>query len=158
MRFRPQRMKTRFLLPWLLGAGFVRSQAGEIPHAQLDEKHRAFFQDYCVECHNAEKHKGKLRLDDISFSIETVESLERWQKILNELNSGEMPPDDAKQQLERNRKTEFLDTLSHALVTARKVVGDQGGRITMRRLNRREYRNTIRDLLDVETDARDLPA
>jgi hypothetical protein len=146
------------LLILFFGLVFIHAQAGEIPHARLDEKHRAFFKDYCIECHNADKHKGKLRLDDISFTIETVESLERWQKILNQLNSGEMPPDDAKQQPERDRKTEFLDTLSHTLVTARQVVGDQGGRITMRRLNRREYRNTIRDLLGVEIDVRDLPA
>jgi hypothetical protein len=149
------RMRALFLLPLLL-AGFAPWSAAA-PHAQLDERHRAFFKDYCVECHNAEKHKGKLRLDDLSFSMDTVESVERWQKILNELNSGEMPPDDAKQQPEAGRKTEFLDTLSHVLVTARKVVSDQGGRITMRRLNRREYRNTLRDLLGVEVDTHDLP-
>jgi hypothetical protein len=148
----------RTLLITLLVLACSRAQAAETPRAQFDEKQREFFQDYCVECHNAEKHKGKLRLDDISFSIETVEAADRWQKILNELNSGEMPPDEAKEQPERGRKTEFLDQLSRTLVTARKVIGDQGGRITMRRLNRREYRNTIRDLLGVEIEARELPA
>src|SRR5579864_1936614 len=131
MASKPERMSPRLLI-LSFGLCFLRTHAAEAPHARLDEKHREFFKDYCVECHNAEKHKGKLRLDDISFSIETVESLERWQKILNQLNSGEMPPDEANQQPERDRKTEFLDTLSHTLVTARKVVGDQGGRITMR--------------------------
>lgn len=129
----------------------------EVPRAQLDEKHRAFFKDYCVECHNAEKQKGKLRLDDIAFGIETIESADRWQKILNALNSGEMPPEDEKQP-DKARKTEFLDDLAGVLVTARKVLSDQGGRIAMRRLNRREYKNTIRDLLGVEMDVRDLPA
>jgi len=151
-------MSPRLFILFPLFVCLVRAPAAEAPRAQFDEKQREFFKDYCVECHNADKHKGKLRLDDISFSIETVEAADRWQKILNELNSGEMPPDEAKQQPERGRKTEFLDTLSHTLVTARKVIGDQGGRITMRRLNRREYRNTIRDLLGVEIDARDLPA
>src|SRR5580704_9762092 len=150
-------MSPRHFLLFLFSFCLVRAQAAETPHARFDEKQRAFFQDYCVECHNAEKHKGKLRLDDISFSIETVEAADRWQKILNQLNSGEMPPDEAKQQPEPSRKTEFLDTLSRTLVTARKVIGDQGGRITLRRLNRREYRNTIRDLLGVEIEARELP-
>ncbi len=131
--------------------------AAEPAHAQLDEKHRVFFTDNCVECHNEKKHKGKLRLDDISFAIDPAESADRWQKILNQLNSGEMPPDDAKQP-EAGAKTEFLDSLSHSLMAARRSLGDSGGKITMRRLNRREYRNTIRDLLGVEIDARDLPA
>lgn len=127
------------------------------PQAQLDEKHRAFFKDYCVECHKAEKQKGDLRLDDIGFGIGTIEDAERWQKILNALNSGEMPPEDEKQP-DKARKTEFLDDLSGTMVTARKMLGDVGGKITMRRLNRREYKNTIRDLLGVELDVRDLPA
>ena len=84
--------------------------------ARLDETQRAFFKDYCVECHGPRTQEGKLRLDDISFVIESVEQADRWQKILNQLNSGEMPPEDAKQP-ERERKTEFLDALSQTLVT-----------------------------------------
>jgi hypothetical protein len=132
------------------------AKAAEPAPARLDETQRVFFNDYCVQCHNAKKQKGKLRLDDISFVIDSIENADRWQKILNKLNAGEMPPEDEKQP-QRERKTEFLDALSHTMVMARKIIGDQNGRITMRRLNKREYRNTIRDLLGVEVDARDLP-
>jgi hypothetical protein len=131
-------------------------QGAEPARARLHETQRAFFKNYCVECHGPETQEGKLRLDDISFGIETVEQADRWQKILNQLNSGEMPPEDATQP-ERERKTEFLDALSQTLAKARKIIGDQGSRITLRRLNQREYRNTIRDLLSVEIDTRDLP-
>lgn len=127
------------------------------PVAHLDESQRAFFKSYCVKCHNADKQKGKLRLDDISFELDTVEIADRWQKILNTLNAGEMPPDD-EQQPDKSAKTELLDKLSHTLVAARSNLGDQHGKITMRRLNRREYQNTIRDLLGLEIDVRDLPA
>ena len=61
------------------------------PHASLEEKRRAFFKDYCVECHNEQKQKGKLRLDNISFALDSVENADRWQKILNQINPGEMP-------------------------------------------------------------------
>lgn len=132
-------------------------QAADPAPARLDDVHRAFFKDYCVRCHNAEKQKGKLRLDNISFAISTVEEAECWQKILNQLNAGEMPPEGARQP-QPERKTEFLGALSHTLATARKIIGDQGGRITLRRLNQREYRNTIRELLGVEIDMRPLPA
>ncbi len=126
-------------------------------NAQLDEKQRAFLKDYCVECHGPEKQKGKLRLDDIPFSLDTVERADRWQKVLNQVNSGEMPPDDAKQPV-AGPKTDFLEAVSQTLVSARKSLGDSGGKIVVRRLNRREYQNTIRDLLGVEIDVRTLPA
>lgn len=132
-------------------------RAADAPQARLDEKHRVFFKDYCIECHNEKKQKGKLRLDDISFALDSVENADRWQKILNQINSGEMPPEDSKQP-EKLAKTEFLDALSHTLVTARQSLGDVRGKITMRRLNRREYKNTIRDLLGVDLRVNELPA
>lgn len=127
------------------------------PQASLDAKHRAFFKDNCLNCHNAEKQKGKVRLDDIAFSVDSVEKADLWQKVLNSINSGEMPPEDEKQP-NPAAKTEFLDDLSRMLVTARAVLSDSGGKITMRRLNRREYKNTIRDLLGVDLRVNELPA
>jgi hypothetical protein len=127
------------------------------PQATLDAKHRAFFKDNCLSCHNAEKQKGKVRLDDIAFDVDTVETADLWQKVLNSINSGEMPPEDEKQP-DPAAKTDFLDDLSRMLVTARAVLSDSGGKITMRRLNRREYKNTIRDLLGVDLRVNELPA
>ena len=72
------------------------------------------------------------------------------------MNAGEMPPEDKKQPT-ASEKTLFLDDLSHELVDARAILSDSGGLITMRRLNRREYENTIRTLLDVDVDTADLP-
>ncbi len=127
------------------------------PQATLDAKHRAFFKDNCLNCHNAEKQKGKVRLDDIAFSVDTVEKADLWQKVLNSINSGDMPPEDEKQP-DAAAKTDFLDDLSRMLVTARAVLSDSGGKIAMRRLNRREYKNTIRDLLGVDLRVNELPA
>jgi hypothetical protein len=127
------------------------------PQAALDTKHRAFLKESCLKCHNADKQKGKVRLDDIPFTLDSVEKADLWQKVLNTINSGEMPPEDEKQPSPA-AKTDFLDALSQTLVAARAVLGDSGGKITMRRLNRREYKNTLRDLLGVEIDVRELPA
>ncbi|MEK0445826.1 MAG: hypothetical protein RLZZ399_1147 [Verrucomicrobiota bacterium] len=139
----------------LLLLGISRTQAA--PPAVLEEKHRAFLQTYCTECHRADKTKGKVRLDDISFTLDSVQRADLWQKVLNAINSGEMPPEDKKQP-DRALKTEFLGALSETLVVARNSLSDVQGNITMRRLNRREYRNTLRDLLGVEIDVRELPA
>ena len=58
------------------------------------------------------------------------------------MNSGEMPPK-KKSQPKNAEKADFLDDLAQTMVLARKKLSDSGGKITMRRLNRREYRNTI---------------
>ncbi|NBV34261.1 MAG: DUF1592 domain-containing protein [Proteobacteria bacterium] len=139
-------------------AAFFLTAATAFPanEAVVPEKHRQFFESYCTECHNADKQKGKLRLDNVSLKLDSVENAERWQKILNQINSGEMPPDDSKQP-EKRAKTEFLDSVANTLVVARKTLSDQHGNITMRRLNQREYKNTIRELLGVEVDVHDLP-
>ena len=133
------------------------ASAAQPPVAKLDEKQHVFLESYCTECHGAQKQNGKLRLDEISFVLDSVELADRWQKILNQVNSGEMPPEDARQPAPP-AKTDFLESLSQTLVTARRTLGDSGGKSIVRRLNRREYANTIRDLLGVEVDTRELPA
>jgi hypothetical protein len=127
------------------------------PVAQIPESQQQFLKDYCFNCHNAEKQSGKVRLDNLSLRIDDIPTAERWQKVLASLNSGEMPPEDKKQPPAED-KTTFLELLSRQMVVARKALADSGGTITLRRLNRREYVNTLRDLLDVEVNAFDLPS
>ena len=59
---------------------------------------------------------------------------------------------------DRAAKANFLDDLANVMVAARRNLGDQHGVMTMRRLNRREYRNTLRELLGVEIDVSELPS
>ncbi|MBA4189274.1 MAG: hypothetical protein C0467_14855 [Planctomycetaceae bacterium] len=125
-------------------------------HAVVPERQRAFLQAHCQKCHDAKVQKGKFRVDDLPFAIANIETAERWQKVLNALNAGEMPPEDQKQPPCAD-KANFLDDLANVMVTARKSLGDQKGVVTMRRLNRREYRNTLRELLGVEINVSELP-
>ena len=112
---------------------------------------------HCLKCHGPDDANGGVRLDTLPAAIDSIEAAERWQKVLNVLNSGEMPPDEAKQ-IEPAAKADLLDDLAHVMVAARKTLADSGGAVTMRRLNRREYGNTLRDLLGVEIDVQELPA
>lgn len=125
--------------------------------AQIAAKHQALLKDYCVSCHGPKKQKGKFRADDLPFTITNVETAERWQKVLNAMNAGDMPPEDETQPPNES-KADFLDDLSNAMVAARRNLNDQHGIITMRRLNRREYKNTLRDLLGVEINVAELPS
>ena len=148
------------LRPLLLTAAVLLSPltiatAEEATRAVMQEKHRALFKEHCISCHGAEKQKGKVRVDDLPFTITNIETAERWQKVLNQMNSGEMPPEDEKQ-VPNAAKTDFLDDLSNVMVAARRSLGDQNGVITMRRLNRREYKNTLRELLGVDINVAEL--
>lgn len=136
---------------------FFASFAHAATEAVMPEPQRVFFKTYCVSCHNADKQKGATRLDDIPFVIANVPTADRWQKVLGALNSGEMPPEDEKQP-KPEEKLAFLEALSKQMVVARKALADSGGSITMRRLNRREYVNTMRELLDVDMNPFDLPS
>jgi len=127
------------------------------PRAAIDARHLPLLATHCQQCHGPETQESGVRVDDLPAVIDTIAAAERWQKVLNVLNSGEMPPENEPQP-ERAAKADLLDDLATAMVTARKLLADQGGRIAMRRLNRREYQNTIRDLLGVEIDVGGLPA
>ena len=126
------------------------------PRVVFPEKHAAFLDAYCMDCHDADTEKGSVNLEGLSFDIETIEQAETWQKVLNALNSGEMPPK-KKKQPEQAEKADFLDDLALTMVTARKALGDSGGKITMRRLNKRDYQNTIESLLGVRLGKELLP-
>jgi hypothetical protein len=142
----------------LLVSAVSLSQGAQNPEApEVHEKNRGLLKDFCVSCHGPEKQKGKVRLDDLPFSITNIETAERWQKVLNQINSGEMPPEDEKQPA-KAAKADFLDELANVMVAARRTLADQNGLITMRRLNRREYKNTLRELLGVELNVAGLPA
>ncbi len=123
----------------------------------MPDKHRALFKEHCVSCHGPDKQKGKFRVDDLPLVITNVETAEKWQKVLNAMNSGDMPPEDEKQP-PNEAKADFLDDLSNVMVAARRALNDQHGVITMRRLNRREYKNTLRDLLGVDINVAELPS
>lgn len=131
--------------------------AEEVPSVAMPIEHRAMLEAHCFKCHNADRQKGRVRLDDLSFEITNVQTAERWQKILNALNSGEMPPED-EDPLPNGAKTEFLDKLSNVMVAARDRLSDSGRGGTLRRLNRREYQNTLLELLGVEIPVGELPA
>ncbi len=114
------------LLAVILLEPLAALHAAEVPVARMDEKFRAFIQEHCVACHNVQKWEGQLRLDEISFVIDSVAKADAWQKILNQINTGEMPPEHSKQP-DRGAKTEFLEALSTTMVLARKTLSDGCG-------------------------------
>ncbi|QDT50226.1 hypothetical protein Pan258_42830 [Symmachiella dynata] len=126
-------------------------RAEDAPEAQIDFQKdvQPFFNDYCGACHNPDDQIAGLDLEQYQ-SVESV-TTERgtWQKILHVLNTKEMPPEDEAQPSEEQRKaiTQWID-LELKSFDCTKI--DNPGRVTIRRLNRVEYNNTIRDLMGVD--------
>lgn len=155
----PPRLTTHLARLWLLllAAGGTVARAADTSAVTMGDRHRTFLERNCQGCHGAEKQKGRFRVDDLPLALTNPATAERWQKILNALNAGEMPPEDEPQPAPE-AKANFLDDLSNTLVTARRRLADQHGVIALRRLNRREYANTLYDLLGVHVDVSPLPA
>ena len=115
-----------------------------------------FFKSYCIRCHGPKKQNGDVRFDQANWAIANSDIAQRWQDVLDVLNGGDMPPED-EQQPESAELAKTLEILTGTLQTARDRLTSQGGEIVLRRLNRREYANTVRDLFGVEINPLDVP-
>ena len=115
-----------------------------------------FFKSYCYDCHDADTTKGDLDLEALTRNIADSADALNWQDILDKLNAGEMPPEDKKQPT-REELAIVVGDLTESLQAAQKMLRDSGGEIALRRLNRREYEATVKELLGIRIMAEDLP-
>ena len=120
----------------------------------LPSTHRRLLDQYCVTCHNERLETAGLRLDQIDVSRPDVEP-EVWEKVLRKLHTGIMPPANMPQPSEADRRA-LLTWLETKLDAASAARPDPGRTETLRRLNRTEYQNAIRDLLALDIDAASL--
>lgn len=116
---------------------------------------RAFLSDYCLDCHGADKPEAGFRIDDLSFEFDDARSFTRWLKLFHKIDSGEMPPKDADRppQADVARVSKWL---RQTLVDADRKRQQRDGRVVLRRLNRYEYEQTIRDLFAIDVDLKEL--
>lgn len=156
MTFIKKKRPLMLLLP-LFFSGAVRASEAGHPLEGVNAQHLKLLKGYCADCHNEKKSKGKFRIDELKLTITSSNEAESWQKVLNALNAGEMPPED-EEQIPAKEKADLVDDLGQAMVGLRKKMSDRHGEISMGRLNRREYRNTLRELLGVEINVSQLPA
>ena len=111
-----------------------------------------FVSKYCYHCHGDEKQKADRRFDHLGASIENFRQQELWQEILDQLNLGEMPPEDEKQPSEAE-KLAIIDTITQGIAKSREKFSGAGRHTVLRRLNKFEYTNTVSDLLGLNTES-----
>lgn len=112
-------------------------------------------EQHCMECHEGPKAKGGLDLHKLPFALDEESSRVRWIEIHERIEKGEMPPD--KEDLPESDRAALLKQLGTALRKADLADVSAHGRGPMRRLNREEYENNLRDLLHLPNlDIRDM--
>src|SRR5262245_58214871 len=112
---------------------------------------RPFLVRHCLGCHGGEKPKGDFRLDRLAPDFADRPTRERWLAVLKRVEAGEMPP----KAKPRPPEKEVL-ALSNWIRGRSAGADNVPGRVVLRRLNRVEYENTVRDLLGVDVDLKDL--
>ena len=109
---------------------------------------------YCVTCHNERTKVGGLELDKIDLARIPEGAGKTWEKVVRKLRGGMMPP----QGMPRPDHA-TLEAFTAWLETSldREAIGRPNpGRASLHRLNRTEYANAVRDLLDLEIDVTSL--
>ncbi len=115
---------------------------------------KRFVTTYCIECHGPEKQKAERRFDQLLLPAAKVDTLIDLKDMMDQLHLGDMPPEKAKQPSSVEQKA-FLEQLALALTQGREDLASTGGSTVLRRLNRREYLNTIGDLFGMNMAAFD---
>ncbi len=135
----------------LLSLLHASARAADAPPSpgSLEKDIRPLLDQYCFSCHNAEKAKSGVNLAKFADVPSIQRDSKLWRGVLEQLNDRAMPPENKPQpsDAERLRLVEWVQhTLTHLDPAA---FEKDPGRVTLRRLNRFEYNNTVRDLFDV---------
>ncbi|MDG2175332.1 MAG: DUF1592 domain-containing protein [Gammaproteobacteria bacterium] len=130
--------------PALIQAQSSTSNAG------IDEDHVQMLDQYCVECHNFDDFAGGIAFDLLDTS-NLLTDAESWEKVLLKLKAGMMPPL-GKDRPGASEVDNFVADVGHSIDSAWAAKPNSGAPL-LHRMNRTEYQNAIRDLLDLPINA-----
>ncbi len=115
------------------------------------EPFEAFLKKHCVRCHGPQKEKGDIRIDRLSRDFKAGLDAHHWAEALDKVNSGEMPPEDEPQPTQ-DEIADFVTKLDSLLKEGRAARMAARPAVAHYRLSRKEYQNTVYDLLGVRYD------
>jgi mono/diheme cytochrome c family protein len=119
-----------------------------------DDGVRLFLARNCLECHTGEKPKGNFRVDQLVTDFTDKANRQKWQTVLKRITAGEMPPK-SKPRPSADDVRALTDWIA-AKERAAQAIQVAQGRTVLKRLNRVEYENTVRDLLGVDVELQEL--
>lgn len=138
-----------------LGSAGPAARPDDAPPKSADGPATPFLAQHCRSCHEGDTAKGKFRVDRLTPDFADKANRERWVAALEQVKSGAMPPKGKARPPEKDiaALTAWADARAASADAARTATQ---GRVPLRRLNRAEYQNTVRDLLGVDLDLTDL--
>ena len=151
------RLVCHFLIVGLLVC--ARAGASEVDNSkEYVDQIKPILAAHCFRCHGEKTQKADFRLDHFRGDLKSDRrEAERWHDILAVLRQGEMPPPEDKQ-LSKQDFAILTRWIDRKLTQHAKADKANGGRVVLRRLNRVEYQNTMRDLMGIDTNyIQDLP-
>ncbi len=110
---------------------------------------RPFIEQNCLACHGAKKAKAGYRIDLLGIDFAAANVAEHWKEVIDRIDAGEMPPE-GNPRPDPKQAAAFVAWVNEQLRRVEMAAKNAGGRIPMRRLNRDEYANTVRDLLKLD--------
>ncbi|MGD1068606.1 MAG: DUF1592 domain-containing protein [Bryobacteraceae bacterium] len=135
-----------------VAAGLLQAQ---VPvNAAFDRDVRPVIAGTCAGCHSATLASGGLNLVALNSAATIAAQQEIWEKILQKVRSGEMPPKGVPRPPQATMEA-MMRSIEAGLDQATRNAPRDPGRVTVRRLNRNEYANSVRDLLGVNFRAAD---
>ena len=129
--------------------------AGGTDEAAFESFLKPLLAEHCVKCHGGEKTKGKVNLKEISTSGHLLAKPKLLKEMLEAVDAYDMPPED-EPEIPEPRRQQLVTTLKAML---RKAAAGGAGQdqVRIRRLNRFQYNNTVRDLFRLNRDVFALP-
>jgi Protein of unknown function (DUF1592)/Protein of unknown function (DUF1588)/Protein of unknown function (DUF1585)/Protein of unknown function (DUF1595)/Protein of unknown function (DUF1587)/Planctomycete cytochrome C len=111
----------------------------------------AFLEKHCIRCHGPMKQEGELRFDQLSRDFQAGTDTHHWAEALDKVNGGEMPPQDEPLPTQAEL-SDFVSSLDSRLKEGRAARMAARPAVAHYRLSRKEYQNTVYDLLGVRYD------
>lgn len=144
----------RFLSSVVVAAAFIAAftgtcDVGTVRATELPKHVRSFVDAHCMECHDAGSARAGFRIDTLGADFTAGNTAGLWNEVMHHINSGTMPP---KQSPRPDAKEAFAvaSWVAEQLAETTRLAQGAGGRVPMRRLNRVEYANSVRDLFALE--------
>ncbi|MEM9415545.1 MAG: DUF1592 domain-containing protein [Planctomycetota bacterium] len=137
-----------------------QQDAGNDPQAVELERRLAedvvpLLDQFCYACHGNGERKGRVTLDGVTTIAQVLDHADDWATVRDILNDRLMPPDD-EPQLTAHQLLTISQWIDDALEYYPPDAEPDPGWYTIHRLNKNEYRNTLRDLLGIDPDAVDI--
>ena len=125
---------------------------GEETPSSFSQEGLPFLEKYCFSCHAGDAPAAELALNAFSDDLSLIENRDVWDRVLDMVTTGYMPPAESEHQPTMEASDAFIAHIEAIFEHADRTAKPDPGRITVRRLNKVEYKNTVRDLLGVDFD------